>query len=84
MSNNKDFYKQCKGCRSYSQMVEKPSCSIRRIPYIPEGLVCPCSICLVKGMCNKPCEEFIKFVERLKEIETELCKTLFKGENNDY
>lgn len=80
MSKNKDFYKQCKGCRSYSQMLKKPNCSVKRIPYIPEGLVCPCSICLVKCMCINACNEFEEFIYLLKETE----KNLFRGDNDGY
>lgn len=79
MSQNKEFFKQCIGCQSYRGA---PYCSIRRIPYIPKGLICPCSICLIKVICGNACQEFEDFIYKLKEIEGELCRTLFKGDNN--
>lgn len=47
----------CRGCKNHDS-----SCGVRHsvgthIPvtkYTPEGLDCPCSICLVKMMCVKP------------------------------
>ena len=74
MAQNKEFYKQCIGCRSYGKIIEGPNCSLRRIPYLPEGTVCPCSICIVKGICIDSCQEFKDFVYRLKKIELNLCR----------
>lgn len=42
----------CKGCKS---IIQFHSCIV---PPIKNGKICPCSICLVKTMCNEPCEEF--------------------------
>jgi len=61
-----EFYKRCEGCLSYSKVIGKPRCSLKRISYIREELTCPCSICLVKGVCNTDCEEFIKFCRGLE------------------
>ena len=72
MDKNEDFYKRCIGCNSYNKMIKKPNCSMRRIPYIPEGSICPCQTCIVKIMCNNSCHDFRQFINKLKDKEREL------------
>ena len=48
MSNNNEM---CTGCRSYENDV--PCKYIKN-----DKEVCPCLICLIKGMCNDACEKF--------------------------
>ena len=48
----------CKGCKSYMScgkdcpVNSTSGAFIRPNRYVPDGIVCPCSICLVKGMCK--------------------------------
>jgi len=42
----------CQGCMS---VVQFPTCDV---PPIKDGKICPCALCLVKIMCDDPCEEF--------------------------
>jgi len=51
-----DKYELCKGCLSYNNSAQKPGCIL-----IGDGegyKVCPCSICLIKGICVKPCKAY--------------------------
>ena len=59
--------KMCKGCLSYNSNHE-PCCSIHRIPDFPEDRMCPCSTCLVKGICNKPCLDYTIYAGKFIEI----------------
>lgn len=59
--------KMCKGCRSYNANHE-PCCSISSIPYIPEDRMCPCSTCLIKVICYKPCHDFTVYSGKFIEI----------------
>lgn len=46
--------KECKGCQLFN------NCLIKT--YLHEiDLECPCSVCLIKGICNKDCKDFILF-----------------------
>lgn len=47
-------YEECKGCAVMEQDRDK-MCSI-----VESGNVdlCPCRYCLVKGVCNEPCEAY--------------------------
>jgi hypothetical protein len=47
---NKETEVNCKGCILYKVC--------RIFQYDRE---CPCSICLVKGICQRDCTEFVKF-----------------------
>lgn len=49
---------ECRGCRMCYKKTLK--CSIDMVPYISETEQCPCMICLVKGMCNSVCADFLK------------------------
>lgn len=44
--------KICKGCRGFKRNLCFTPPSIPITKYTPEGLICPCSTCLVKGICN--------------------------------
>ncbi len=44
----------CKGCLSYD--LDNDDCSM-----IEVGGICPCSVCLIKGICTDPCIEFAKY-----------------------
>ncbi len=52
---------ECKGCKSndvegcYNTPFEKHS-------------ICPCSICLIKGMCSVPCGEYIEHQNIVSDI----------------
>jgi len=43
----------CKGCRLYDLIDEGERC---RISHKINGKPCPCSICLVKSVCNQACD----------------------------
>ena len=47
----------CKGCIIYS--------TDYKCYFIYKDMVCPCTTCLVKVMCNKNCKEFNKHKEDL-------------------
>ena len=49
----------CKGCRSYFEGTPD-KCSV----IVPIKFPCPCSTCLVKGVCKQACDEF-EFVHGL-------------------
>lgn len=59
--------KICKGCRSYNANHE-PCCSIESILYLPEDKICPCSTCLVKGICDQPCLDYTIYSGKFIEI----------------
>ena len=47
----------CEGCRSYDSRTKR--CSARMIEIISNSEhTCPCSVCLIKSMCNNPCSPF--------------------------
>lgn len=46
--------KECNGCKLFD------SCSVKT--YLHEiDFRCPCSICLVKGICDRDCKDYILF-----------------------
>lgn len=56
----------CKGCIDYDSS---------RIVYCDLGVCvhygnvqCPCSICLVKGMCETECDKFIHYISKYSRI----------------
>jgi len=56
--------KYCKGC--FTEDVCKEEYYYQ---YIKENNVeCPCGICLIKGICNKPCEDHKQFSEKAFNI----------------
>lgn len=55
-----DMYdKECRGCMMFEK--ENKECEIRVIPYMPKVGHCPCKTCLVKGMCQNECTDFIQY-----------------------
>jgi len=50
---------QCKGCYTNNNLKDRLNCSM--IYRVREGSICPCSICLVKSVCNHECEDFAHF-----------------------
>jgi len=50
----KNKYKACNGCSIIYQCNLSPCCLDNQA----SKLTCPCTICLLKGICNKICEEF--------------------------
>lgn len=58
--------KYCKGCITNNQFShEGPYCGIMRFNYNGQ---CPCSVCVIKVMCEVPCEDFESF-KVVKEAE---------------
>jgi len=60
---------ECEGCFTYEKY---PTHGCRQC----EGLTCPCSVCIVKGMCNTPCEALVHY-------EMKLIDYIEKGSNHD-
>jgi hypothetical protein len=62
----------CKGCKTYNLNHNKCYYQIYN-----KSVKCPCSTCLIKGICDTPCEEFHiaerKFNEKSR-IEVWACK----------
>ena len=58
----------CIGCRTY---IESHSTCVNQ--YSPDILQsgCPCSICLVKGVCLNECEEYLVYWKLKKGIEVD-------------
>ena len=69
----------CKGCRTYELF---GSCNfipvIKRSKNKPEGLVCPCSTCLVKMMCltDKNCKRIALYLKVMEPIRNKMDKTV--------
>jgi len=53
------IYKECEGCAYEGLCDYEGSCVLEPYYINKQGdkLVCPCSICLVKGVCIKSCKE---------------------------
>lgn len=49
--------KICKGCSSYGYIEECLFASMAND-------ICPCSTCLIKGICNTTCNEFDEYCEK--------------------
>ena len=61
--------KICKGCRTYTQkdnLETSALCDLR--PHAHTNHWCPCLTCLVKSMCNDPCDEFGKYLDILNKF----------------
>ena len=58
----------CKGCRTYARRTSCPWVCIKKSEYNQEELICPCSTCLIKMMCEFSCEELIKHQRRRRSI----------------
>jgi len=48
------YNKACKGCYSFNEI----KACMYSSPEISKN--CPCTVCLIKGVCDHPCEEYIK------------------------
>lgn len=60
--------KGCEGCISYRPHRDiGDQCGDEAIPHISETLSCPCSICIVKTMCNNSCEDFHDYKKLCKK-----------------
>jgi hypothetical protein len=58
----------CKGCLTYETYLEDLSPTIACvIPHKKDGKVCPCSTCLIKGVCQDSCER-LRDYKRLKTV----------------
>jgi len=60
MSNQKTNYKECNGCKS-----NETECVLKPYYINNQGdkLECPCSTCLIKGICIKACNEFNTYID---------------------
>jgi len=61
----------CSGCHSYMNMSEYDFC---HIPHKVNGEPCPCSICLIKTVCDKPCKKLLNYSRLTTERKTKLIK----------
>ena len=58
---------KCKGCTIFD------NCSTKK--YLDEiNLVCPCSTCLVKGICNQDCKDFMLFKTKAEIKKVQIIK----------
>jgi len=48
----------CKGCLNFENMTKHYRCPI---PHKKDKHPCPCSMCLIKSVCQEPCELVIKY-----------------------
>ncbi len=49
----------CKGCHTYTHTDTAPRCDLSLVKRVDK---CPCRICLIKGICTTPCDEYEDFV----------------------
>ena len=66
--------KECKGCTISSQ------CTVQQYSK-GTNLICPCSICLVKVICNNDCADFIRFRSAALDKKLEAIKGKNKTES---
>lgn len=59
---------KCKGCRTYDANFED-GCTLGFSPRISEGEECPCSVCLIKGICVISCNDLVTFLRKSKEMQ---------------
>ncbi len=52
--------KECKGCHVFMDH----RCSFTDPKYVDK---CPCKICLIKGVCETACEEYIHYYDKWHE-----------------
>ncbi len=52
----------CEGCIIYNTWNSMSVC-----PWFHEGMICPCSICLVKVMCNRDCKNFGEYKRSIRD-----------------
>lgn len=58
---------ECKGCESYSYSEDRCRLGIKL--KISNTEQCPCSICLIKSMCNgRVCDEFLEYEEKSRVL----------------
>jgi len=57
MSNQETNYKECEGCEGCGIYTTDHECMLKPYYIDKQGnkIVCPCSTCLIKMICNKPC-----------------------------
>ena len=66
--------RNCNGCRREDYCIVLSS----MIDYIKVG-ICPCSVCIIKVVCEHPCEEYGIFYRDLWEV----YMTAFKEKERD-
>jgi len=54
----------CKGC--LHNVIDMP-CSLNMY----DSSLCPCQICLIKGMCEDTCEEYNQFRDKVMQFRAE-------------
>ncbi len=67
-TGNRDAFKACKSCRSYSILAQEPSCAMRWFSYIPKDPACPCLTCIVKTMCTNQCEDYMNYINLIGSL----------------
>jgi len=61
------YNKECKGCAEFKNETEEYICYFARANQYQN--ICPCSLCLVKTMCNTACEAYKTFEEDMQKRE---------------
>lgn len=67
----------CEGCHV------KPWCEDEGNPYYKEkyGIECPCTMCIVKVMCEVPCTPYVVFVSKVHNYNLEQNHERTKNKN---
>ena len=61
MSLDPEKINECMGCGGWNGD-KMGDCQI--VPVLKNGSECPCLICLVKIICDKPCPDFLTYINR--------------------
>lgn len=67
-------HNECKGCLS----LYEETCSHGFDLNTPDKKTCPCVNCIVKIMCEEPCQKFIDYQRKYSIFQGDLCLTNVK------
>jgi len=57
---------ECRGCSVYHGEASQSKCLVQISRGKADLKDCPCRICLVKGICSDPCQDFVDFLKTSK------------------
>jgi len=55
----------CEGCWGFNMKSLIPRCNVA---YNKRTSPCPCSKCIVKGMCSESCDDYLKFDDYVSRV----------------
>lgn len=58
---------ECQGCKSYSDRELRGTCLAWNTPKLSNTTKCPCTVCLVKGVCIKACKEYKVYAGKVRK-----------------